>query len=144
MNKVRVLFLCTANSSRSQIAEGLLRHIAGDRFDVESAGSEATSVRPEAVLVMHDIGFDISQQYSKSINKFSNETFDYVITVCSQAAVSCPYFPNAKHRLEWHFDDPAAVEGTEAERLVEFTLVRDAIEEKMRTWLERTFELSLA
>ena len=118
------------------MAEGLLRHLAGDRFEVVSAGSDATTVRPEAVTVMLDIGIDISAHYSKSLEKFINDEFDYVITVCSPAEEACPYFPNAKHRLAWHFEDPAAVNGTEAERLVVFTLVRDEIEEAIRTWLE--------
>lgn len=152
MKNLRVLFLCTANSSRSQMAEGLLRHLSEQRndastndaraihfdaaihFDVESAGSHATLVREEAIAVMHDIGIDISAQYSKSLEQFINEAFDYVITVCSQANETCPYFPNAKHRLAWDFDDPAALQGTEAARLAEYTIVRDQIEEKIRAF----------
>lgn len=142
MKKTRVLFLCVMNSSRSQMAEGLLRHIAGDAFEVESAGSEASSVRPEAVTVMDDIGIDISAQYSKSLEKFINDDFDYVITVCAPAEEQCPFFPNAKQRLSWHFEDPAAVQGTEAERLAIYTIVRSEIEEKIRTWLKSVRQAS--
>lgn len=116
------------------MAEGLLQQNAG--FDATSAGSHATAVRPEAVFVMQDIGIDITAQYSKSLEKFINEEFDYVITVCSPAAEACPFFPNAKHRLAWHFDDPAVVEGTEAERLAVYTRVRDEIATKIEDWVK--------
>jgi len=150
VKNLRVLFLCTANSSRSQMAEGLLRELSSNResaalidgdtdhifFDVESAGSHATQVREEAVLVMSDIGIDISKQQSKSLEKFINEEFDYVITVCNQANETCPFFPNAKHRLAWDFPDPAELEGTEAVRLAEYTIVRGQIAEKIREFYE--------
>lgn len=130
-NKIRVLFLCVQNTSRSQMAEGLLRDMAGDEFEAFSAGSEATEIRPETIIIMRDIGIDVSMQLSKSLAKFITEEFDYVITVCSPAAEVCPYFPNAKHRLAWDFDDPAAVKGTKAERLAAYTRIRDEIAEKI-------------
>lgn len=135
MTKIRVLFLCVQNTSRSQMAEGLLRHMGGERFDALSAGVDATVIRPETIVVMRDIGIDVSAQYSKSLEKFINEEFDYVITVCSPATEACPYFPNAKHRLAWDFEDPAAVEGTEAMHLATFTLIRDEIAAKLQQFM---------
>lgn len=136
MTKIRVLFLCVQNTSRSQMAEGLLRHIGGEQFEVHSAGIEATVIRPETIVVMRDIAIDVSAQYSKSLEKYINEEFDYVITVCSPATERCPFFPNAKHRLAWDFEDPAAVEDTEAMRLAAYTIVRDEIASKIEDWLE--------
>lgn len=123
----QVLILCTANSARSQMAEGLLRHDAGDRFEVESAGTRASFVRPEAVAVMQDIGIDISAQRSKSVGEFADRNFDYVITVCDHAKESCPIYPGHTNRLHHGFDDPAAVEGSEQDRLQAFRQVRDEI-----------------
>jgi arsenate reductase len=97
----KVLFLCTHNSARSQMAEGLLRHLAGDRFEVMSAGTEATSVRPEATRAMAELGVDISGQSSKALERYLGETFDYVVTVCDDANETCPVFPGAKNRLHW-------------------------------------------
>ncbi len=139
MPNIRVLFLCVQNTSRSQMAEGLLRHMGGEHFVAHSAGIEATVIRPETIVVMRDIGIDVSAQYSKSLEKFINEAFDYVITVCSPATEACPYFPNANHRLAWDFEDPAAVEGTASMRLAAYTLVRDEIALKIEEWL-RTLE----
>jgi arsenate reductase len=131
--KARVLFLCTHNSARSQMAEGLLRHLAGHRFEVYSAGTEATFVRPHAIEVMNEIGIDISGQKSKTLADYLGQPFDYVITVCDSANEACPVFPGAKRRLHWSFDDPAAAVGREEERLRVFRSVRDNIEEHIES-----------
>jgi arsenate reductase len=125
--KERVLFLCTHNSARSQIAEGLLRDFAGDRFEVHSAGTEATSVRPQAVRVMGELGVDISGQESKTLERYLGEPFDYVITVCDEANEACPFFPGAKRRLHWSLPDPTRTDGTEEERVEIFRSVRDRL-----------------
>jgi arsenate reductase (thioredoxin) len=127
MEKTKVLFLCTHNSARSQMAEGLLRHLAGNRFEVMSAGTEATHVRPLAVRAMDELGIDISKQESKTLDRYLGETFDYVITVCDDANEACPVFPGAKRRLHWSFEDPAQATGSEEERLRVFQSVRDEI-----------------
>ena len=124
---LRVLFLCTHNSARSQMAEGLLRHLAGDRFEVMSAGTEATSVRPEAIKVMAELSVDISGQGSKTLSRYLDEPFDYVVTVCDDANEACPVFPGAKTRLHWSFRDPSRTTGSEEERLGVFREVRDEI-----------------
>jgi arsenate reductase (thioredoxin) len=126
-----VLFLCTHNSARSQMAEGLLRHLAGDRFEAYSAGTEATHVRPLAVRAMDEIGIDISGQESKTLNRYLGEPFDYVITVCDEANEACPFFPGAKNRLHWSFEDPAQATGSEEERLGVFRTARDKIRERI-------------
>jgi len=123
----RVLFVCTGNSARSQMAEGLLRHEAGDRFDVFSAGTHPTQVRPEAVAAMHEIGIDITRHRSKSIDEFAGQEFDYVITVCDHANQTCPVFPGHARRLHWSFEDPAAAPGSEEQRKAVFRRVRDEI-----------------
>jgi len=125
--KKRVLILCTGNSARSQMAEGLLRHDSGDRFDVESAGTKPSHVRPEAIQAMREIGIDISAHRSKSVDEFAGETFDYVLTVCDHAKESCPIYPGHSNRLHHNFQDPAAVEGSEEQRLAAFRRVRDEI-----------------
>lgn len=130
-----VLFLCTGNSARSQMAEGLLRHIAGDRFEVASAGVSPTKVRPEAIEVMRELGIDISSQRSKAVDDFVGREFDYVITVCDNANEQCPVFPGNTHRIHWSFDDPAAVEGDELSRLTVFRRVRDEILERLRSFV---------
>jgi arsenate reductase (thioredoxin) len=127
--KPRVLFLCTHNSARSQMAEGVLRDLAGDRFEVHSAGTEAAHVRPLAVRAMDEIGVDISEQESKTLERYVGEPFDYVITVCDEANEACPFFPGAKRRLHWSFEDPSQTEGSEEERLGVFRRVRDEIRE---------------
>ncbi len=131
-DKKRVLILCTGNSARSQMAEGLLRQIAGDRFEVESAGVEPSHVRPQAIEAMREIGIDISGQHSKSVDEFSGQEFAYVITVCDNANERCPVFPGKTERIHWSFDDPAAVEGDKAARLAVFRRVRDEIESRLR------------
>jgi arsenate reductase len=130
----RVLILCTANSARSQMAEGLLRHDAGDRFEAESAGTKASFVRPEAIAVMKEIGIDISAQRSKSVDEFAGRDFDYVITVCDNAKESCPIYPGHTNRLHHGFDDPAAVQGSEEDRLRMFRRVRDEIRSYLRAF----------
>jgi len=128
----RVLILCTHNSARSQMAEGLLRHIAGDRFEVESAGTVETRVNPFAIAAMNEIGIDISSHASKTLDRFLGETWDYVITVCDNANEACPFFPGAAARLHWSFEDPSAAKGSDEERLAEFRRIR----EQIRTRLE--------
>ena len=131
----RVLFLCTHNSARSQMAEGLLRHMAGDRFEAMSAGIEATHVRPLAVQAMEEIGVDISGQESKTLARYLQEPFDYVITVCDDANEACPFFPGAGNRLHWSFEDPSRAEGSEEERLAVFRSVRDQIRDRVQAGL---------
>ena len=125
--KKRVLILCTGNSARSQMAEGLLRHDAGDRFEVESAGTRPGHVRPEAIAVMKELGIDISGHRSKHVQEFESQPFDYVLTVCDNAKESCPVFPGHLNRIHKGFEDPAALQGTEGERLSLFRRVRDEI-----------------
>jgi arsenate reductase (thioredoxin) len=131
----RVLILCTGNSARSQMAEGLLRRAGGGRFEVSSAGTRPAGVRPEAVKALREVGVDISGHRSKSVEEFAGQAFDYVITVCDNARESCPVFPEATERIHWSFDDPAAVEGDAATRLAAFRRVRDEIGERLRAWL---------
>jgi len=130
--KGRVLILCTGNSARSQMAEGLLKHDAGDRFEVESAGTKPGRVRPEAIAVMKELGIDISGHRSKHVNEFQGQSFDYVLTVCDNAKESCPVFPGQTKRIHKAFEDPAAFQGTEAERLALFRRVRDEIRDYLR------------
>ncbi len=133
--RVLILCTCTGNSARSQMAEGLLRHEAGDRFDVHSAGTKPSVVRPEAVAVMNEIGIDISSHRSKSVGEFSREQLDYVVTVCDNAKESCPIFPGTTKRLHWPFEDPAAVQGSEDERKAAFRKVRDQIHGRIMVFL---------
>jgi len=126
-DKKRVLILCTGNSARSQMAEGLLRHDAGDRFEVESAGMKPSQVRPEAIAVMKELGIDISGHRSKSVDEFAGQSFDYVLTVCDSAKESCPIYPGHASRLHRNFEDPAAAGGSENERLAVFRRVRDQL-----------------
>src|SRR5438477_7810829 len=121
----RVLFICTHNSARSQMAEGWLRRLGGDRFEVHSAGTEATRVRPLAIAAMRELGIDISTQTSKTLDPYVDQLFDYVITVCDDANESCPIFPNATHRLHWSLPDPSKATGTKAEQLAVYRQVRD-------------------
>lgn len=133
--KQHVLILCTGNSARSQMAEGLLRALSGDQFDVSSAGSKPSVVHPLAIAVMDERGIDIRSHHSKHLNEYLDQPFDYVITVCDQAAETCPLFPGPAQRIHWSFPDPAAVTGTQYERLASFRQVRDAIEVQLRRWL---------
>jgi arsenate reductase len=137
----RVLILCTGNSARSQMAEGLLRDMGAGAIDVFSAGTRPGVVRPEAIAVMAERGIDISGHRSKHVDEFKDQRFDYVITVCDSANESCPVFPGAPHRIHWSFPDPAAVEGAETERLAAFRAVRDDLSATLETLLR---EISLA
>jgi arsenate reductase len=131
----RVLFLCTHNSARSQMAEGLLRAWAGDRFEALSAGVEATEVRPLAIRAMAELGIDISGQASKRLDVYAGQDIDYAITVCDEAKEACPYFPGSRATLHWSFDDPSAATGTDDERLAVFRRVRDEIGARIRAEL---------
>ena len=137
-DRKRVLILCTGNSARSQMAEGLLRHLAGDRFDVASAGIAPTQVRSEAITAMGEIGIDISRHRSKSVDEFSAEEFDYVITVCDNANEQCPVLPGNVERIHWSFDDPAKAGGDEEARLTVFRRSRDEILHRLRSFVEAT------
>lgn len=134
-HQLRVLFLCTHNSARSQMAEALLRHHAGDRVEVHSAGSEPGRVHPMAVQVIAESGIDISDARSKSLNQYIGQDFDYVITVCDRANESCPVFPGDPQRIHWSFDDPSAAGGTDSERLQAFRNVRNLLNMRLQTWL---------
>jgi arsenate reductase (thioredoxin) len=126
--KKRVLILCTGNSARSQMAEGLLRHDAGDQFEVESAGTKPGKVRPEAIAAMRELGIDISGHRSKHVNEFDGRQFDYVITVCDNAKESCPVFSGAVKQLHHSFEDPPPLSvGSEEERMAIFRRVRDEL-----------------
>jgi len=148
MNKIRVLFLCTHNSARSQIAEGLLRHYYGEKYEVFSAGATPTQVNPFAIKAMAEIGIDISKQRSKSIEEFRGQDIDLVVSVCiSSATVTCPFcsspivgdrpeiieetLPRARHYLHYPFNDPSEVEGSDEEKIVAFQRTRD----DMKKWI---------
>lgn len=131
-----VLFLCSGNSCRSQMAEGFIKHLSHGDWKVESAGIFPSYVHPLAIRVMEEVGIDLSEQTSKSMDPFLNETFDYVITLCEHAARFCPSFPGQRKRLNWSFDDPATAVGTIEERLVVFRRVRDEIRAKIEVFLK--------
>ncbi len=133
----RVLFICTKNSARSQMAEGLVNHDLAGEFQVFSAGTDPSDVHPVAVAVMGELGIDISHHRSKAVGEFANEKFDYVITLCDQANESCPVFFGGTQRLHMGFDNPAAVPGSEAEKLSAFRKVRDQIREKVVGFLSK-------
>lgn len=135
-DKKRVLILCTGNSARSQMAEGLLRHDAGDRFAVESAGTNPSIVRPEAIAVMKEAGIDIASHRSKHVDEFAGQDFDYVLTVCDNAKESCPVFFGKATQLHRSFNDPATVEGSEEKRLDEFRRVRDELRSYLNSFTE--------
>jgi arsenate reductase (thioredoxin) len=128
----RVLFLCTHNSARSQMAEGLLRELGGDQFEVFSAGTEATRVHPLAIAAMNELGIDISHQRSKRLDQYRGQRFDYVITVCDKASEACPIFPDHPERIHWSFEDPSAAAGSDAQRLQAFRNIRDEIAGRLR------------
>jgi len=132
---MRILVLCTGNSARSQMAEGLFRHEGGGKYEIFSAGTRPTSVRREAIAVMRELGIDISGHRSKPVDEFAGQTFDYVVTVCDNARDTCPIFPGAIERLHWSFEDPAAVEGSETERLAAFRRIRDRLHERVNSFL---------
>ncbi|MFH1327558.1 MAG: arsenate reductase ArsC [Candidatus Bathyarchaeota archaeon] len=134
--KKKVLFLCTGNSCRSQMAEGFLRNLAGDRFDVFSAGVKPTAVNPFAVRVMQEAGINISSQSSKSANMFLGQQFDYVVTVCDNAKQTCPVFPGQYEKVHWDLEDPAEAKGTEEEKLEVFKKTRELIQQKILQWIK--------
>lgn len=133
--KLRVLFLCTGNSARSQMAEGWLRHLAGDRYDVCSAGTQPVGLNPGSIEAMAEVGIDISHHRSKSATEFTAMPFDYVITVCDRAKETCPRWPGATHLLHWSFDDPAAVTESAEQRRQVFRRIRDEIAASIREFL---------
>jgi arsenate reductase len=134
----RVLFLCTGNSARSQMAEAFLRKYAGDRFEAHSAGLEPKEVNPFTVQVMREKGIDISSQTSKGVDTYLGKVlFQHLITVCDDADKNCPtVWPGVNQRMHWSFEDPAAFEGTDGEKLAKFREIRDKIEQRLKAWLE--------
>lgn len=136
MTKPRVLFLCTHNSARSQMAEGFLRALAGDRFEVGSAGTEKSSVNPLAVRAMAERDIDISHHRSKRYEDVATPPWDYLITVCDDANERCPFVPGRVQRLHWSFEDPSRATGDEVQRLRVFRRVRDQIHERLTSWLD--------
>ena len=137
---MRVLILCTGNSARSQMAEGLLRHDAGNVYKVFSAGTKPSHVRPEAIAVMREVGIDISGHRSKSVDEFAGQDFDYVITVCDNAKESCPLFPAKTKRVHWSIEDPAAVQGSQGEALTAFRRVRDELRARLHAFAQGEVE----
>lgn len=136
MSKPRVLFLCTGNSARSIMAEALLRYYAPDHFEVHSAGLEPKGINPYTIRVMNEIGLDVSGGRSTDVMEYLGKThMGYVVTVCSNAEERCPIFPFGTQRLHWPFEDPAALEGTDADKLAKFRAVRDQIDARIRAWL---------
>ena len=135
MSVERVLFVCTHNSARSQMAEGLLRWLGGDGIEVASAGTEARGVHPLAVRAMAELGVDLRGHTSKTLDRFLGERWDHVITVCDSANEACPVFPGASTRLHWSFDDPSAVSGSDEQRLAAFRRVRNEIRTRIEAWL---------
>jgi arsenate reductase (thioredoxin) len=137
LNKKKVLFLCTGNSCRSQIAEGFLRHLASEDFEAFSAGTKPSRLNPLAVKVMEEKGVDISGQYSQSIDEFLNESLDYIITVCDHAKETCPVFPGTAERIHWSFRDPADAKGSEEEKMTVFREIRDSIEKNIKNFIKK-------
>lgn len=136
MDPIRVLFLCTHNSARSQMAEALLQHQGGLDFEVVSAGTEATRVNPFAVRVLADAGIDWSHAESKTIDRFLDQRFDYVITVCDRAKESCPVFPGSENTLHWGLDDPSEVTGTDDDKLAAFRRTETEISGRLRPFID--------
>lgn len=140
--KKKILILCTGNSARSQMAEGLLKHITQSAYEINSAGTEPSSVRSEAIKALAEIGIDISKNRSKSVNEFADKEIDFVLTVCDNAKENCPYFP-AKTKLVHHsFEDPAGITGNEEVRLASFRKVRDEIKDYFETYFVKILEQS--
>lgn len=135
MDNKRVLFVCTHNSARSQMAEGMLRAWAGDRFEVFSAGTEATGVRPEAVTVMAEVGIDISGHRSKTLDEFRGQSFEWLITVCDRARTECSNVPGVANPAHWGIEDPSLAEGDDEDRLAVFRRVRDDISQRMHMFI---------
>ncbi len=140
--KIKVIFLCTGNSARSQMAESYLRNYTGDRFEVHSAGLDPQGINPFTIRVMDEVGISLEGQNSKSVNEYLGKThFPYVITVCSHAEANCPrvFLTQGKH-IHWEFEDPASLEGSEEEKLEKFRQIRDQVDQKIQTWLEEIDE----
>jgi arsenate reductase len=135
VNKQRVLFLCTHNSARSQMAEAFLRSLAGDRFEAVSAGTQVTRVHPLAIRAMADVGIDLSGHTSKAVDEFLAQPWDYVITVCDIANEACPVFPKKSSRLHWSFDDPSQATGSDEQQLEVFRRIRDQIKGRITGWI---------
>ena len=133
---VRVIFVCTGNSARSIMAEALLRHHGGDRFEVDSAGTDPRGINPLTLRVLADAGMDASHLRSESVDSFLERSFDYVVTVCDQAREACPVFPGARSALHWALEDPAAIEGTERDRLAAFQHVFAELTDRVRRFVE--------
>ena len=131
----RILVLCTGNSARSQMGEGLFRHECHGAYEVDSAGTKPSYVRPEAITVMQELGIDISGHRSKSVSEFDGQHFDYVVTVCDNARDTCPVFPSGAQRIHWSLEDPAAVEGSAEARLAAFRRIRDQLHQKIKSFL---------
>lgn len=136
MIPIRVLFVCTHNSARSQIAEALLEHYGGDDFEAHSAGTEATRVNPFAIEALREIGIDWSAARSKVITEFLDQRFDYVVTVCDRARETCPVFPGSENTLHWGLDDPSEVDGTDAEKLAAFRRTQLEVSARLRPFIE--------
>ena len=134
-NKQKVLFVCTGNSCRSQMAEGILRHYGKDKFEVFSAGLEPSYVHPLAIKAMAESGIDLTGQHSKTVNELLEEEFSYVITVCDSAKERCPVFPGKYNAIHWSIEDPASAEGTETERMKDFRIVRQDIRERINHFI---------
>ncbi len=134
--KKKVLFLCTGNSCRSQMAEGLLRHLGNGKYEVFSAGTHPCYVSPTAIKVMKEVGIDISSHRSKSVNEFLDETFDYMITVCDNARELCPVLPGKYKSIHWSVEDPGMFFGPEVARLSKFRLCRDDLAERIQHFIE--------
>ncbi len=143
MPRQRVLFICTHNSARSQMAEAMLRVMGGDEFEPYSAGTEATRVRAEAIAVMAEVGIDISGQESKTLDRFLQQPFDWLITVCDNARQNCPIFPGVEQTAHWGVDDPAEVQGSEARRLEAFRQARDDLRNRIRLFITTASRIDL-
>jgi len=136
MEKPRILFLCTGNSARSQMSEAFLRKYGGDKFEVHSAGLDPTVINPFTVKVLEEIGIDTSGQFAKSLDSYLGKVhFSYLITVCSKAEERCPIFPGMGTRIHWPFEDPAAFDGSDEEKMEKFREIRDQIENKIKSWI---------
>ena len=135
MEKKKILFICTHNSARSQMAEGFIRAMYSDQYNVLSGGTEPSEVNPYAIRAMEEIGIDISNQRAKNINQFLDEKLDYVVTVCDKANEACPFFPGAKSYIHKGFIDPSQAQGSEMEIMAVFRRVRDEV----KRWIEETF-----
>jgi arsenate reductase (thioredoxin) len=136
-HKKRILVLCTGNSARSQMGEALFRHIGGEGWEVHSAGTKPGIVRPEAIEVMKELGLDLTGHRSKSVDEFTGQIFNYVVTVCDNARDNCPVFPSNINRIHWSFEDPAAVEGPEEVRLAAFRRIRDQIHQRVNEFFAK-------